>query len=132
MSAEKMSVQDIVSAIESLTVLELAELVETLKDKFGVTGAVPVAAAAVPAAGAAPAEAEAEEKTSFDVVLVEVPANAKIKVLKEIRSLTGLGLKEAKELIENLPKPVKEGVEKEEAEKIKSALEGLGAKVEIK
>ncbi len=132
MSAEKMSVQDIVSAIESLTVLELAELVETLKDKFGVTGAVPVAAAPVAGAGAAPAEAEAEEKTSFDVVLVEVPANAKIKVLKEIRSLTGLGLKEAKELIENLPKPVKEGVEKEEAEKIKSALEGLGAKVEIK
>ena len=130
--AEKLSVQQIVEAIESLSVMELAELVKEIKDKFGVTGmvAAPVGVAAAP--GAAPQQAEAEEKTSFDVVLVEVPADKKIKVLKEVRTLTGLGLKEAKALIESLPKPVKEGVSKEEAEKIKKALEEQGAKVEIK
>ncbi len=130
--AEKLSVADIVSAIESLTVVELSELIKELEDKFGVTAAMPVAAA--PAAGAAPAAAGAEapaEKTEFDVVLVEAGPQ-KIQVLKEVRAITQLGLKEAKALIDNLPKPVKEGVSKEEAEKIKEALEKLGAKVEIK
>ncbi len=130
--AEKLSVADIVSAIESLTVVELSELIKELEDKFGVTAAMPVAAA--PAAGAAPAAAGGEapaEKTEFDVVLVEAGPQ-KIQVLKEVRAITQLGLKEAKALIDNLPKPVKEGVSKEEAEKIKEALEKLGAKVEIK
>ncbi len=130
--AEKLSVADIVSAIESLTVVELSELIKELEDKFGVTAAMPVAAA--PAAGAAPAAAGGEapeEKTEFDVVLVEAGPQ-KIQVLKEVRAITQLGLKEAKALIDNLPKPVKEGVSKEEAEKIKESLEKLGAKVEIK
>ncbi len=130
--AEKLSVADIVSAIESLTVVELSELIKELEDKFGVSAAMPVAAA--PVAGAAPAAGgaeEAQEKTEFDVVLVEAGPQ-KIQVLKEVRAITQLGLKEAKALIDNLPKPVKEGVSKEEAEKIKEALEKLGAKVEIK
>lgn len=130
--AEKLSVADIVSAIESLTVVELSELIKELEDKFGVSAAMPVAA--VPAAGAAPAAAgvqEAQEKTEFDVVLVEAGPQ-KIQVLKEVRAITQLGLKEAKALIDNLPKPVKEGISKEEAEKIKEALEKLGAKVEIR
>ncbi len=130
--AEKLSVADIVSAIESLTVVELSELIKELEDKFGVSAAMPVAAA--PVAGAAPAAGgaeEAQEKTEFDVVLVEAGPQ-KIQVLKEVRAITQLGLKEAKALIDNLPKPVKEGVSKEEAEKIKETLEKLGAKVEIK
>ena len=130
--AEKLSVADIISAIESLTVVELSELIKELEDKFGVSAAMPVAAA--PVAGAAPAAGgaeEAQEKTEFDVVLVEAGPQ-KIQVLKEVRAITQLGLKEAKALIDNLPKPVKEGVSKEEAEKIKEALEKLGAKVEIK
>jgi len=128
--AGKMSVQDIVQAIESLTVLELSELVKELEKKFGVTAQMPVVAAGAP--GAAPAQAEAqEEKTSFDVILVSV-GNNKIPVLKEVRAITGLDLKEAKALIDNLPKPVKEGVSKEEAEQIKAQLENVGAKVEIK
>lgn len=130
---DKMSVEDIVSAIESLTVLELSELVKALEEKFGVSAQVPVAVAAgAPGAAAAPQQAaEAEEKTEFDVILVDVGPQ-KIQVLKEIRSLTQVGLKEAKEMVENLPKPVKTGVSKEEAEKIKQALEAVGAKVEIK
>ncbi len=130
--AEKLSVADIVSAIESLTVVELSELIKELEDKFGVSAAMPVAAA--PVAGAAPAAAgaeEAQEKTEFDVILLEAGPQ-KIQVLKEVRAITQLGLKEAKALIDNLPKPVKEGISKEEAEKIKEALEKLGAKVEIK
>ncbi len=129
--ADKLSVAEIVSAIESLTVLELSELVKELEEKFGVTAQMPVAVAAGAAPGAAAAAEAAEEKTSFDVILVSA-GDQKIKVLKEVRALTGLGLKEAKELIDNLPKPLKEGVSKEEAEKIKTTLEGLGAKVEIK
>ncbi len=128
--SEKKSVAEIVSMIESLTVLELSELIKELEEKFGVSAAAPVAVAAAPAAQGAQA-AQEEEKTEFDVVLVDA-GSQRIKVLKEIRTITGLGLKEAKELIDNLPKPVKEGVSKEEAEKIKKTLEDLGAKVEIK
>ena len=128
--AEKLSVPEIVSAIESLTVLELSELVKELEEKFGVSAQMPVAAVAAAGAGVAAPEA-AEEKTSFDVILTSA-GDQKIKVLKEVRAITGLGLKEAKDLIDNLPKPLKEGVSKEEAEKIKATLEELGAKVEIK
>jgi large subunit ribosomal protein L7/L12 len=129
--AEKMSVEDIVSAIESLSVLELSQLVKELEERFGVTAQMPVVAptGAGGVAQAAPAE-EAQEKTEFTVVLKSV-GDKKIQVLKEVRALTGLGLKEAKELIDNLPKPIKEGVSKEEAEKIKATLEGAGATVEI-
>ncbi len=127
---EKLSVDQIVEAIESLSVLELSELVKQLEEKFGVSAAMPVAVAA--GAGAAAAAEPVEEKTEFDVILKEVPANAKIKILKEVRSITGLGLKEAKALVDSVPKPIKEGVSKEEAEKIKSTLEALGAVVEIK
>ena len=129
--AEKLGVQEIVSAIESLTVLELAELIQELKEKFGVSGTMPVAVTAGPTPGTA-TEEQKEEKTSFDVILESVPADTKIKVLKEVRTITGLGLKEAKALIDGLPKPVKEGVDKEEAEKIKEQLESLGAKVTLK
>jgi large subunit ribosomal protein L7/L12 len=129
--AKKLGVTDIMDAIEGLSVLELNELVEGLQEKFGVSAAMPVAAAPAGGAGAAAAE-EAEEKTDFTVILSAVAPDKKIKALKEIRSITGLGLKEAKELIDNLPKPVKEGIEKEEADKIKGILEGVGATVEVK
>lgn len=128
--SEKKSVAEIVSMIESLTVLELSELIKELEEKFGVSAAAPVAVAAMPAGQGGQAQ-EVEEKTEFDVVLVDA-GSQRIKVLKEVRTITGLGLKEAKELIDNLPKPVKEGVSKEEAEKIKKTLEDLGAKVEVK
>ena len=112
-----------------MTVLELADLVKALEEKFGVSAAAPVAVAAGPAAGAA---AAAEEKTEFDVVLTDVGAE-KIKVIKAVREVvSGLGLKEAKELVEAAPKALKEGVSKEEAEKIKKMFEEVGAKVEIK
>ncbi|RKY97489.1 MAG: 50S ribosomal protein L7/L12 [Candidatus Hydrothermota bacterium] len=127
---QKLTVDEIVTAIESLTVLELSELVKQLEEKFGVSAAMPVAVAAGAAPAAAPTEA-VEEKTEFDVILKE-PGPNKIKVLKEVRGITGLGLKEAKQLIDSAPKPIKEGISKEEAEKIKSLLEGLGAVVEIK
>ncbi len=130
MAEKKLSVEEIVEAVSSLTALELAELVKALEDKFGVSAAAPVAVAAPAAAGGAQAAAE-EEKTSFDVILVDV-GSSKIPVLKELRAITGLGLKEAKELVDNLPKPVKEGVSKEEAQEIKERLEKAGAKVEIK
>ena len=130
--AKKLGVTEIMEAIEGLSVLELNELVESLQNKFGVTSAMPVAAAAPGAPGAAAATEEAEEKTEFTVILNAVAPDKKIKALKEIRAITGLGLKEAKELIDNLPKPVKEGVNKEEADKIKGILEGVGATVEIK
>ncbi|HDJ99720.1 MAG: 50S ribosomal protein L7/L12 [Candidatus Hydrothermota bacterium] len=128
--SEKKSVAEIVEMIESLSVLELSELVKQLEEKFGVSAQMPVVAAAGGAQAPQAAQAQ-EEKTEFDVVLVEAGPQ-KIKVLKEVRTITGLGLKEAKELVESLPKPLKEGVSKEEADKIKQLLEGLGAKVEIK
>lgn len=122
----------IVEDLSSLTVLEAAELSKLLEEKWGVSAAAPVAVAAVAggAAGGAAAEA-AEEKTEFDVVLTEAGAQ-KINVIKEVRAITGLGLKEAKDLVEGAPKPVKEGVNKDEADKIKAQLEGAGAKVELK
>ncbi|MBI5453444.1 MAG: 50S ribosomal protein L7/L12 [Deltaproteobacteria bacterium] len=120
--------EDVIKYIESMTVLELAELVKELEEKFGVSAAAPVAVAAAPAAGAAaPAAAE---KTEFTVVLKDAGAE-KIKVIKEVRAITGLGLKEAKDLVEGAPKTLKEGVNKEEAEKIKKQVESAGAKVEI-
>ena len=124
-----MNKEELIAAIESMTVLELADLVKALEEKFGVSAASPVAVAAGPAAGAA---AAAEEKTEFDVVLTDVGAE-KIKVIKAVREVvSGLGLKEAKELVEAAPKAIKEGVSKEEAEKIKKMFEEAGAKVEIK
>ena len=119
----------IVEDLSALTVLEAAELSKMLEEKWGVSAAAPVAVAAAGGA-AAPAEA-AEEKTEFDVVLTDAGAQ-KINVIKEVRAITGLGLKEAKDLVEGAPKPVKEGVNKDEAEKIKAQLEGAGAKVELK
>ncbi len=121
--------QNIVSAVESLTVLELASLVKALETKFGVTAAVPVAAAGAAPAGAA--AAAAEEKSTFEVVLAEVGAN-KIQVIKEIRAVTNLGLKEAKDLVDSAPKPIKAGVPKDEANTIKQKLEAVGAKIELK
>ncbi len=118
---------DVVKFIENMSVLDLAELVKELEEKFGVSAAAPVAvAAAAPAAGGA----AAEEKTDFNVILKAAGAE-KIKVIKEVRAITGLGLKEAKDLVEGAPKPVKEGVEKDEADKIKAQLEGVGAEVEL-
>ena len=121
----------IVEQLSGLTVLEIADLVKNLETKWGVSAAAPVAVAAAPAAGAA-AAAPAEEKTAFDVILKEVGAN-KIGVIKEVRAaVAGLGLAEAKALVEGAPKTVKEGVTKEEAEEIKKKIEAAGAKVEIK
>lgn len=126
-----MNREEILSAIESMTVLELSELVKELEDKFGVSAAAPVAVAAAPAAGGAPAAA-AEEKSEFDVVLVDAGAE-KIKVIKVVREVvSGLGLKDAKDFVESAPKAIKEGVQKDEAEKIKKMFEEVGAKVEIK
>ncbi len=123
----------LLEAFEKMTVLELSEFKKKFEDRFGVTAAAPVAVAAAPAAGggAAAAEAPAEEQTEFTAVLAEVGPN-KIPVIKVVRELTGLGLKEAKDLVDAAPKAVKEGVAKEEAEKVKAALEEQGAKVEIK
>ena len=118
----------IVDELSSLTVLEAAELAKMLEEKWGVSAAAAVAVAAGPAAAAAPA---AEEKTEFTVVLAAA-GDKKIEVIKEVRALTGLGLKEAKDLVEGAPKAVKEGVNKDEAEKIKATLEKVGAKVELK
>lgn len=120
--------QDVIDFIANMTVLELSELVKELEDKFGVSAAAPVAMAAMPAGGAA---APVEEKTEFDVVLVAA-GDKKINVIKEVRAITGLGLKEAKDLVEGTPAPVKEGIAKEEAEKFKTQLEEAGAKVELK
>ena len=131
--ATKVSQDDLLEAIDGMTVLELSEFIKKFEERYGVTAAAPVAAAA-PAAGAAggaaPAAAE-EEQTEFSAVLTEVGPN-KIPVIKVVRELTGLGLKEAKDVVDAFPKPVKEGVTREEAEKIKAALEEQGAKVEIK
>jgi len=125
-----MNKEEIMQAIEEMTVLELAELVKALEDKFGVSAAAPVAMAAVPGAQGAEAPAE-EEQTEFDVILSEVGAK-KIQVIKVVREITGLGLKEAKGVVDDAPGPVKEGVSKEEAEEIKSKLEEVGATVEVK
>jgi large subunit ribosomal protein L7/L12 len=126
-----MSVESILESIEKLTLLEAAELVKAMEEKFGVSAAAPVAVAAAPAAaGAAPA---AEEGASeVNVILASVPADKKIAVLKEVRAITGLGLKEAKDLVDGAPKAVKEGVKKEDAAAIKKQLEDAGATVEIK
>ena len=120
--------QKIVDDLSKLTVLEAADLAKMLEEKWGVSAAAAVAVAAGPAAAAAPA---AEEKTEFNVILAAA-GDKKIEVIKEVRALTGLGLKEAKDLVEGAPKPVKEGVNKEEADKIKATLEKVGAKVELK
>ena len=120
--------EQVVDFLSALTVLEVADLVKELEDKWGVSAAAPVAVAA--AGGAAPAEA-VEEKDEFDVIFVAPGAN-KIASIKEVRAITGLGLKEAKDLVESAPKPVKEGATKDEAEEIKKKLEAAGAKVELK
>jgi large subunit ribosomal protein L7/L12 len=120
----------IVDDLSKLTVLEAAELSKLLEEKWGVSAAAPVAVAAA-AGGAAAAAAPVEEKTEFDVVLTEAGAQ-KINVIKEVRAITGLGLKEAKDLVEGAPKPVKEAVSKADADKFKAQLEGAGAKVELK
>jgi large subunit ribosomal protein L7/L12 len=122
------NLDQIVEQLSGLTVIEAAELSKKLEEKWGVSAAAPVAMAAAPAAGAAPA---AEAKTTFDVVLTAAGAN-KIGVIKEVRAVTTLGLKEAKDLVEGAPKTVKEGATKEEAEEIKKKLEAAGAKVELK
>ncbi len=130
MATKSLSKDDILEAIDGMTVLELSELVKAFEERYGVTAAAPVAvAAAAPAAGgdAAPAE----EQTEFDAVLTEVGAN-KILVIKAVRELTGLGLKEAKDLVDAAPKPVKEAVTKEEAEQVKEKLAEAGATVEVK
>ena len=127
-----MTQDDLLEAIDKMTVLELSEFIKRFEERYGVTAAAPVAAAA-PAGGgaAAPAAAAEEEQTEFAAVLTEVGPN-KIPVIKVVRELTGLGLKEAKDLVDAAPKPVKEGVARDEADKIKAALEEQGAKVEVK
>ena len=124
------AVEEILEKIEKLTLIEAAELVKAMEEKFGVSAAAPVAVAAAPAAGgaAAPAEEAASEVT---IVLASAGAN-KLNVLKEVRAITGLGLKEAKDLVDNAPKPIKENVKKEEADAIKAKLEELGATIELK
>ena len=123
---------DILEAIANMSVLELSELLKDFEEKFGVTAAAPVAAAAAaPAGGGGGEAAPAEEKDSFDIILAEAGGN-KIQVIKEVRTLTSLGLKEAKDLVEGAPKPVLEGVKKDEADKAKAALEAAGATVEVK
>ena len=126
----KLSQDELIKAIEGMSVLELADLVKGLETRFGVTAAAPVAVAAVGGGGAA--AAPAEEKTSFDVILVSAPADKKIQVIKVVRELTSLGLKEAKDLVEGAPKPIKAGATKEEADTMKKKLEESGAKVEVK
>jgi large subunit ribosomal protein L7/L12 len=125
------NLEKIVEDLSSLTILEAAELAKMLEEKWGVSAAAAVAVAAAPAAGGAAAAAPVEEKTEFTVVLANA-GDKKIEVIKEVRAITSLGLKEAKDLVEGAPKTVKEGVTKEEAEKIKAQLEKAGAKVELK
>jgi len=124
----KLTVEEMITHIDSMTVLELSELTKALQEKYGVTAAAPVAVAAAPAAAA---PAPVEEKTSFDVILAAA-GDKKIQVIKVVRELTGLGLKEAKDLVEGAPKPLKSGVSKDEAAQIKAKLEEQGAKIEIK
>ena len=120
--------EDVVSFIDSMTVLEMSEFVKELEEKYGVTAAAPAVAIAAPADGGG---AVAEEKTEFDVVLTAV-GDKKIQVIKEVRTITGLGLKDAKDLVEAAPKPIKEGVQKEEAEEIKKKIEEAGGTAEVK
>ena len=122
--------EEILEAIASMTVLEVSELVKMMEEKFGVSAAAPVAVAAVGAAGAAAAPA-AEEKTEFNVILKSFDDSKKIAVIKEVRAVTGLGLKEAKDLVEGVPKPLKEGISKEESTKIKDAITAAGGTVEV-
>ncbi len=124
-------VEELIKSIEGMTVLELSDLVKALEEKFGVQAAMPAMAAVSQAGGAAGQAAAEEEKTSFDVVLASVGGN-KIAVIKEVRAMTNLGLKEAKDLVDSAPKTVKEGVNKEEAEQMKKKLEAAGATVELK
>ena len=132
MATKTVSQEDVLDAIANWTVLELSEFVKAFEEKFGVSAAAPVAVAAGPAAPGAPGEAAAaEEKDEFDVVLTAA-GDKKIQVIKEVRSLTSLGLKEAKDLVDGAPKPVLEKVAKEQAEEAKSKLEGAGASVELK
>jgi large subunit ribosomal protein L7/L12 len=125
----EVNMESFIDYVENMTVLELSKLVKALEEGLGVSAAAPVAVAAV--AGAAPAAAAAEEKTEFDVILASFGDN-KVGVIKEVRAITGLGLKEAKDLVEAAPKAVKEAVSKEDADKIKAQLEAAGAKVEVK
>ncbi|TLG78117.1 50S ribosomal protein L7/L12 [Methylocystis sp. B8] len=125
------NLEKIVEDLSALTVLEAAELAKMLEEKWGVSAAAAVAVAAAPGAGGGAAAPAAEEKTEFNVILAAA-GEKKIEVIKEVRAITGLGLKEAKDLVEGAPKPLKEGAGKEEAEKIKAALEKVGAKVELK
>ena len=125
---KNMTNEEVIDFLSNLSVLEISKLVKALEEKWGVSAAAPVAAAAAPAAAAA---APVEEKTEFDVILIEAGAN-KIGVIKEVRTITGLGLKDAKDLVEGAPKPVKQGVSKDEAAKLKETLEKVGAKVEVK
>ena len=127
--ATKDNVEKAMEIIGKLTLLEMADLVKNLEEEFGVTAAAPMAA--MPMAGAAPAAEAAEEKTEFDVVLIS-QGDKKIQVIKEVRAITGLGLKEAKDLVEGAPKAVKEGVSKEEAEKIKEQIENAGGQADVK
>jgi|TARA_B100000470_G_scaffold63046_1_gene47851 large subunit ribosomal protein L7/L12 len=120
--------EDVVSFIDNMTVLEMSEFVKELEDKYGVTAAAPAVAMAAPAAGG---EAAAEEKTEFDVILTAI-GDKKIQVIKEVRTITGLGLKDAKDLVEAAPKAIKEGVKKEEAEEIQKKIEEVGGTVEVK
>lgn len=129
--AKEISKEDLIEAIKGMSVLEISELVKELEEVFGVSAAAPIAVAAAPGAPAAGAEAAAEEKTAFDVILTSA-GEKKIQVIKEVRAITNLGLKEAKAVVDEAPKPVKEGINKEEADKIKAQLEGAGATVEIK
>jgi large subunit ribosomal protein L7/L12 len=133
MATKTLGKDEILEAISNMTVLELSELVKAVEEKFGVTAAAPVAVAAAPAAGGdgAAAAAPTEEQTEFDAVLTEVGAN-KILVIKAVRELTGLGLKEAKDLVDAAPKAVKEGVAREEAEQVKEKLAEAGATVEVR
>ena len=120
--------EDVVSFIDNMTVLEMSEFVKELEDKYGVTAAAPAVAVAAPATGG---ESAAEEKTEFDVILTAI-GDKKIQVIKEVRTITGLGLKDAKDLVEAAPKAIKGGVKKEEAEEIQKKIEGVGGTVEVK
>jgi len=126
------SKDEILDAISKMTLMEVVELISDMEKKFGVTAAAPVAVAAAPGAGGGAAAAPAEEKTEFTVLLKEYPADKKVTVIKVIREITGLGLKEAKDLVEGVPSTVKEAVSKADSDAIKKKLEDAGAKVEIK
>ena len=130
MAKESITKEDLIEFVSNMSVLELSELIKELEEKFGVSAAVPMAMMAAGPAQGAPG-AQAEEKTEFDVIIT-ASGDKKIQVIKEVRAITGLGLKEAKALVDEVPKPVKEGITKDEAEKIKAQLEGAGAQVEIK